>query len=387
MTGKLNLLEITMKHCVVITRFARTQPGFLDFAYRIEALARHYRVSLVSDHALNVPEMAIAGVQHHVLAGGESQLGWFRYLWNAARFVRQQRPDCVVLLHTLTAPLTHFLGGIPTALYWNEHAIRLKSTTPTSFVKRLYQGWRHRTLFIDAARRADLLMPIGEAHYADLVAQGCRPERTRLIYMGVDERFRGVSLARSRQQGDPLELIYTGTVQKARGRDVMLEAMAMAVKAGVKVHLTMVGASPEELEYCNAYARQLGVGDAVTMHGRVSGHEIPAFIAQADAGICIWEDQPWWRFNPPTKLFEYLVAGLPVLASNICTHTEYIRQGQNGLIFEYDSNSLAQAIQALWERRAELPAFKQRAFASSTPYLWENIEPVFLQTIEKLTCK
>jgi glycosyltransferase involved in cell wall biosynthesis len=389
--GKLNEHELQSQHkrrCVVITRFARSQPGYLDFAYRIVALSKRYEVTLISDHQLAVPEMAINGVRQHVLPGGESQLGWFRYLWNAARFIRHQRPDCVILLHTLAAPLTHLLGNVPTALYWNEHAIRLKSTTPTHFLKRIYQDWRHRFFFIDAARRADLLMPIGEAHQEDLLAQGCKPARTRLIYMGVDECFRGVAFRRVRQDlSEPLELIYTGTVQKARGRDVMLEAMAQAIKAGVSVRLTMVGASPEELAYCNDYARQLGVADAVTMHGRVPGHEIPAYIAQADAGICIWEDKPWWRFNPPTKLFEYLVAGLPVLASNICTHTQYIEHGRNGLIFEYDSSSLAHAIRGLWERRAELPSFKQRAFESSTPYMWENIEPVFLQSIEELVCK
>lgn len=376
------------KHCVVITRFGRKQPGYLDFAYRIEALSRRYNVSLVSDHPLNVPEMKIAGVRHHVLPGGVSQLGWFRYLWNAAKFAKQQRADCVILLHTLAAPLTHLLRGVPTALYWNEHAIRVKSTRSHFLVERLYRDWLYRYFFIEAACKADLVMPIGEAHYDDLVAQGCKPERTKLIYMGVDERFRGASLKRVRQnENDSLELIYTGAVQKARGRDVMLEAMAIAIKAGVSVRLTMVGASPKEVDYCNAYATQLGIADAITMYGRVSGHEIPAHIAQADAGLCIWEDQPWWRFNPPTKLFEYLVAGLPVLASNICTHTQYITHGHNGLIFEYDSNSLAQAIQALWQRRAELPAFKQRAFEGSAPYLWENIEPVFLQTIEELACK
>lgn len=379
---------MTMKRCMVITRFARNQPGYLDFAYRIEALSKHYEVTLVSDHPLNVPEMAIKGVRHHVLPGGESQLGWFRYLWSAARFVRQQRPDCVILLGTLAAPVAHFLGNAPVAIYWNEHAIRLKSTTPAHLIKRLYHDWRHRYFFIGAARRADLLMPIGEAHLEDLLAQGCKPARTKLIYMGVDERFRAVSLKRARQDvNESLELVYTGSVKKARGRDVMLEAVAMAVKAGVPVRLTMVGASLEELAYCNAYAQQLGISDSVTLHGRVPGHEIPGYIAEADAGICIWEDRPWWRFNPPTKLFEYLVAGLPVLASNICTHTQYISHGHNGLIFEYDSGSLAQAIQALWECRAELPAFKQRAFESSTPYLWEDIEPVFLQSIKELACK
>lgn len=377
-----------MRRCVVITRFARTQPGYLDFAYRIEALARHYEVALVSDYPLAVPEMDIEGVRKVVLPGGESQWGWLRYLWHAARFVRHQRPDCVLLLHTLVAPLTHFLGSVPTALYWNEHAIRFKSAGTSGFFKRLYQDFRHRYFFIGGARRATLLMPIGEAHEEDLLAQGCERARTRLIYMGVDERFRGAALKRVRQNvDDPLELIYTGTVQKARGRDVMLEAMAMAIKAGIPVRLTMVGASPEELAFCNDYARRLGIADAVTMFGRVPGHEIPEFIARADAGICIWEDRPWWRFNPPTKLFEYLVAGLPVLASDIRTHTQYVKHGQNGLIFEYDSRSLAQAIQTLWESRAELPAFKQRALESSTPYLWENIEPAFLRSIEEMACK
>jgi glycosyltransferase involved in cell wall biosynthesis len=53
-----------------------------------------------------------------------------------------------------------------------------------------------------------------------------------------------------------------------------------------------------ELDYCNAYARQLGIADSVTMHGRVSGHEIPAYIAQANAGLCIWEDQPMVALQP-----------------------------------------------------------------------------------------
>jgi glycosyltransferase involved in cell wall biosynthesis len=377
-----------MKSCVVVTRFARSQPGYLDFSYRILALSRHYQVTLISDHALTVPEMMMEGVQHHVLPGGESQLGWFRYLWNVARFIRRQRPDCVILLHTLTAPLTHLIRVVPTALYWNEHAIRLKSPTPVHFLKRFYQDWRHRRLFIDAARRADLLMPIGEAHYDDLLAQGCSPERTRLIYMGVDDHFRGVALKRIRHDANaPLELIYTGTVQKERGRDVMLEALAKVIQAGVRARLTMVGASLEEIAYCNAYAAKLGIAEAVVMVGRVPGSEIPSWITQADAGICLWEDQPWWRFNPPTKLFEYLVAGLPVLASNICTHTQYIKHGHNGLVFEYDSASLAHAIQTLWNARAELPLYKQRAYDSSAPYLWENIEPEFLRSIEKLICK
>lgn len=63
-----------MKHCVEITRFARTQKGFLDFAYRLEALLKRYEVLLVSDHPGNVPRMAIAGVQDYVFPDEEFQV-------------------------------------------------------------------------------------------------------------------------------------------------------------------------------------------------------------------------------------------------------------------------------------------------------------------------
>lgn len=373
-----------MKSCIVVTRFFPSQPGYLDFAYRIQALSRHYKVTMISDHAVNVPEMNIDRVERVVLPGGTSTVGLLRYVWAVSRFIRWAKPDVVVLLHAMAAPLTYFLKGVPHVLYWNEHPIRLLGSDDASPLTRWFRAVKYHWLYIEAARRADLLMPIGEAHRDDLTTQGCMPAKVTLIYMGVDETFRGVALARQRQPDEPLELIYTGTVQKARGRDVMLEGVAQAVSSGVPVRLTMVGASPEELDYCDNYARELGIAEHVTVRGRVPGYEIPSFIARADAGICIWEDRPWWRFNPPTKLFEYLVAGLPVLASNIRTHTHYVRDGDNGLIFEYDARSLAEAIGRLWQQRSGLNAMKCRAFQSGQPYLWRNLEPVFLHSIADL---
>lgn len=374
-------------HCIVITRFGKNQPGFLDFSYRIRALNKRYQLTIVSNAPLRQAELMVEGAEYIVFPEGSGRIGWLRYIWNCARLIRARQPDCAVLLHSTTAPVA-LLTRVPTVVYWNEYPARLPGASEGfSPVKQLVGASSYWLAFL-GARKAARVMPIGEAHADDLLAHGYDPTRMRLIYMGVDPIFTKVGLAGERVSDEsPLELVYIGSVSKARGRDVMLEAVALANRQCMIARLTIVGAGTEQLEYCTNYARQLGIADAVTVHGRVPGHEIPAFLKQADAGLCLWEDQPWWRFNPPTKLFEYLVAGLPVMASNIRTHTQYITHGQNGLIFEYDSSSLAQAIQTLWERRAEMPALKQRAFDSSAPYLWENIEPVFLRTIEELACK
>ncbi|HEX8954768.1 MAG TPA: glycosyltransferase family 4 protein [Burkholderiaceae bacterium] len=371
------------KLCVVVTCFSQGQPGFLDFSYRIRSLAANYDLVVVSQRRLTQIELSFPDVHYVVIEEAATRLGWLRYIWRCATLIRARSPAVAVLLHSLTAPIALMVGKVPSVVYWNEHPTHAApDERGVSFLKACLRR-AVRGLLFRGARGAELTMPIGEAHRDDLLAQGCRPARTRMIYMGVDKAFDvAQECTPGRGDGGPLRLIYVGSVQHDRGRDVMLEAMAMLARGPKMAHLTIVGASEDQLAYCTHYVEQAGISDSVTVRGRVPGGEIPRFFADSDAGICIWEDRPWYRFNPPTKLFEYLVAGLPVLASDIRTHTEYIKDGVNGVIFDYDSAGLAAAIQRLWLMRDRLPQLKAAARQSSHPYRWENIEPEFLAAVE-----
>ena len=380
--------EPTLKKCIVVTCFSEGQPGFLDFSYRIRAIAAHYQLTVVSTSPLIQAELQFPGANYVVIDGGKGRVGWLRYLWRCACLIRKQKPSVAVLLHSMSAPLAMMVGPIPTITYWNEHPMHVapepSGISPIRALMRRLVRWA----MFQGARRSSLVMPIGEAHRDDLLLHGCDPGQTRMFYMGVEKTFAGVALSGSRrEEGAPLRLIYVGSVHKDRGRDVMLEAMAIANQQSKIAHLTIVGADAEQSEFCHGALRKLGIMNSVTIHGRVPGHLIPNFMKEADAGLCLWEDLPWCRFNPPTKLFEYLMAGLPVLASNIRTHTQYLSDGQNGLIFEYDSGSLARAISVLWEGRSGLSGFKRRAFESGMPFLWERIEPLFLEAVGAVATK
>ena len=181
-----------------------------------------------------------------------------------------------------------------------------------------------------------------------------------------------------------LRLIYVGTVNKLRGRDVMLDAISIVTQKNIQAHLTIVGADAEQLDYCNQRIKVLDIKNNITLHGRVIGGEVPEYLAQADIGICLWETTPWTKFNPPTKLFEYLVAGLPVLASNIRTHTRYVQNWHNGLIFDYDASALAAVIIELVNNKQQIQALKNQAKLSGQQYLWSKIEPVFLDAVDSV---
>ena len=217
-------------------------------------------------------------------------------------------------------------------------------------------------------------------HLEDLKKHQIENNKIKLIYMGVADDF----LLDNNQYitSNKLRLIYVGTVNKLRGRDVMLDAMSIVAKKNIQAYLTIVGADEEQLDYCNQRIKVLDIKNNITVHGRVMGSEVPKYLAQADIGICLWEITPWTKFNPPTKLFEYLVAGLPVMASNIRTHTRYVQNWHNGLTFDYDASSLAAAIIDLVNNKQQIQALKNQAKLSGQQYLWGKIEPIFLDTVQ-----
>jgi len=372
---------------IVVTWFYPDQPGYLDFSYRVQALARHYRVTLIAREPIRQAELQADTIDYVVIPTEDcSSLKHVSYVMRVAAHVREYKPDVLVLLGSQIAAVKLLIGDIPCATYWNEHPAHYFPGGEGSPAKRLLRS-ALRWLTYRGARISEVVMPIGEAHQEDLLAHGIAPVRSRLIYMGVAAGFApetgdSTSLKRApTSDAEPLKLIYTGTVIRERGRDVMLEGLARANAAQRLATLTMVGALPEQIAYCEARAQALGIGDALKMIGRVPGSSIPGLLAEADAGICIWEDRLYWRFNPPTKLFEYLVAGLPVLASNIRTHTDYIRNWENGVVFDYSAESFAARVAELFERRAELPRMRACALAESDKYLWDKLEGRFLAAL------
>ena len=370
-----------LKKCVVVTLFSENQPGFLDFSYRTAALAKAYQLSIVSQHVITQAELLYPNTHYEVFNVRGGKLGWLAYIIKCAQYIKQQNPDVVMLLHSGVSAVSLLIGATPNCLYWNEHPSHLAGLPKQFSPLRYLLAFAMQKILFLGARKATLVMPIGEEHRDDLLQHGIN--NSQMIYMGVADSFipnvNNAEIITNDTQ--TLKLIYVGSVSKERGRDVMLEAMSLVAQQKVNAHLTIVGANDEQLAYCITRIATLNIYDYVTITGRVPGSQVPAYLAQADFGICLWEDKPWYQFNPPTKLFEYLVAGLPVLASNIRTHTRYVQNWHNGLIFDYEPQSLANAITQLQANLAKLPVLRRQTVKSGGAYIWSSIEPVFLNAI------
>ncbi|MBU3699976.1 MAG: glycosyltransferase family 4 protein, partial [Candidatus Kapabacteria bacterium] len=112
--------------------------------------------------------------------------------------------------------------------------------------------------------------------------------------------------------GTPLA-IYQGVVHHGRGLAPMFRAMALRPD----LHLAIVGNGPAEADLRGS-AKAAGVSDRVHWLGSVPYDQLHALTCGADVGLCLIEPLSLsYEVALPNKVFEYMMARIPVLASDL----------------------------------------------------------------------
>ncbi|MCR9389657.1 glycosyltransferase [Vibrio alginolyticus] len=116
---------------------------------------------------------------------------------------------------------------------------------------------------------------------------------------------------------EPIKLIYTGAAYLHRELDRIIDAFSMS-NLGKNVQLVLVCYGGDEdirqlQEYC-----ERNISDHYTMHANLSRDEALEHVANSDIGIVYYRPSLSMgnRLAAPTKFYEYLSLGLPVVCSN-----------------------------------------------------------------------
>lgn len=184
--------------------------------------------------------------------------------------------------------------------------------------------------------------------------------------------------------GIPAELpivLYQGFLKRGRGCEPLVEAIG-AVDGAV---LVFVGEGDLEASL-RARARQHGLEARVRFTGMVPPDELLPLTASADVGACLIEDLSLsLRYAMPNKLFEYLMAGLPVLGSDLPEIRRVVETGGVGCIVDpADHGALVRTLKEMTgdaEARRRWSANTPRVFES---YSWEASAERFREVYRRL---
>ena len=133
---------------------------------------------------------------------------------------------------------------------------------------------------------------------------------------------------------------FTGSLRPWHGLDTAIEAIATLPS---DVHLVIAGDGPVRVEL-NRRAHDLGLDGRVHWLGQVAHREIPVVLAACEVALAPYPALQEFAFSP-LKLYEYLAAGIPVVASAIGQIPQALDGGRWGtLTAPGDSGALAAGI-------------------------------------------
>lgn len=176
-----------------------------------------------------------------------------------------------------------------------------------------------------------------------------------------------------RTQNEYFTLLYPGTIAPRYGLDVAIRALPSLVERIPRLRLVIIGPQVEYVNELAALAERLGVSTFVQFKPAIPVDQVPRQIIRADVGIYMALPDPYIRLVTPTKVMEYVVMGIPVIASRLKV-LEELFTGSALMFFEPgDEEQFASCVFDLYEdplRRDELVNNADDRFVRT--HTWDN---------------
>ena len=162
-------------------------------------------------------------------------------------------------------------------------------------------------------------------------------------------------------------VLYTGTFEAYQGLDLLYAAAARVRATRPDVRFLVVGGQPDQVEAARVQARSAGADGVVVFTGQRPSEEIPQFL---DAATVLASPRSRGT-NTPLKIYQYLRAGRPIIATRLLTHTQVL-DDSIAVLTEATPEAYAAGILRAVDDPAEADAIGRRARAlADTKYSYE----------------
>ena len=167
---------------------------------------------------------------------------------------------------------------------------------------------------------------------------------------------------------DSVIVIYIGTLNYERNLMTLSQSIVDANKQGLNFKLLLYGEGSEKRDL-EAFAGQ--TNGIIDVRDKVPQDKVSEILTQAHIGALPFPDEDKYRVSSPIKLFEYMGAGLPILATRIVCHTDVI--GTGDYVFwaeDATSRGMLNALSRIWLEKNKLPLMGQNAYEAAQNWTW-----------------
>lgn len=171
---------------------------------------------------------------------------------------------------------------------------------------------------------------------------------------------------------DQKVFLYQGGLKSGRGVEMLVEAFSL-FNSDSNV-IVFMGFGPLKDIIINASK----VHKTIFFHQAVHSNTLLKYTSSADFGILFYEDTCLnHRYCSPNKVFEYLMAGLPVLSSKLLEMNRLVNKEGVGIVSSENTvKGLIDAVKKCLE--LDYTSTQNNVFIARKKYCWEEQAKVFL---------
>lgn len=181
---------------------------------------------------------------------------------------------------------------------------------------------------------ADRVITVNHAFKRLFSRRSCREDKVTIvmnspdttIFRSIDEQAPAV-----KREGEPAAILYHGSLVERNGLELAIDALALLKPTHPSLELWICGRSTPFLERLLVKAVDLGVDKQISYRGSRTLEQIAQDIRECTIGVVPNLRNVFTDINTPTRIFEYLALGKPVIAPRTEGILDYF--GANDLFY------------------------------------------------------
>jgi len=183
--------------------------------------------------------------------------------------------------------------------------------------------------------------------------------------------------------GDPLRVIYVGGLTWHRGIQTVIKGISALSDLNIQFDIAGDGSYLKDLK---KLAADLSLNDRVFFHGKLPRKEAEKLLAGSDVAVIPHLRSEQGDNSSPNKLYEYMAAGIPVLASDCRSVKRIIEETGCGTTYIFDSpDDFAEKLSKLFNERKLLNHFSANGLkACRDKYNWNRSSETLLELYSNL---
>lgn len=186
-----------------------------------------------------------------------------------------------------------------------------------------------------------------------------------------------------RRNPDQFVIMYHGTIVEHNGLDTALKAIAYTRNKIPNLVFHVYG-NGEYVDRFSNFIHEMDLTHVVTYHGFVPLEIIAAEIELIDVGIIPNKMSPFTNLNMPTRIFEYLSLGKPVIAPRTRGILDYFDEESLFFFEPGDADSLSRAILEVYRNPIRRQEVTDRGINTYNKYRWELQRKHFVGLVKNL---